>query len=196
MARRSDHTREELRELALAAAEELAERDGLTGITARGVARRIGYTVGTLYNVFDNLDDLIRQANARTLDDLYEALTKDGEGGAPEQALRRLARRYIEFVRAHPRRWAAVLEYEPQSPTEAPQWYRDKATRLFALAEQAIAGFLPGGDEALRRRHAHILWSALYGMHAVEQTGGLPKGESLTDLVDTLVDTYVAGLRR
>ena len=196
LARRSDHTREELRELALAAAEELAEREGLPGITARGVARRIGYTVGTIYNVFDNLDDLIRQVNGRTLDALYGALTAGGEVEAPEAALRRLARRYIEFVRAHPRRWAAVLEYEPQSPTEPPDWYRTKTTRLFALTEHAIAGFLPAADHALRRRHAHILWSALYGMQAVEQTGGLPTGESLTGLVDTLVDTYLAGLGR
>ena len=32
--------------------------------------------------------------------------------------------------------------------------------------------------------------------NAVEQTAGLPEGDSLTDLVDTLIDTYVAGLRR
>ena len=196
MARRSDHTREELLALALGAAEDLAEHEGLAGVTARGVARRIGYTVGTIYNVFDNLDDMIRQVNGRTLDALHAALTASGGGGTPEQALRRLAARYSAFVKAHPRRWAAVLEYEPQSTTEPPEWYRAKTARLFALAEQAIAGFPGAADDRGRRRHAYILWSALYGMHAVEQTAGLPKGDSLSDLVDTLIDTYVAGLRR
>jgi AcrR family transcriptional regulator len=196
MARRSDHTREELLELALDAAAALAERYGLAGVTARGVARHIGYTVGTLYNVFGNLDDLVRQVNGRTLDALYEALAADGAEAAPDQALRRLAARYIDFVKRHPRRWAAVLEYEPQSPTEAPDWYRAKTARIFALAEQAIAGFLGPDDVQAGRRHAHILWSALYGMHTVEQTGGLPNGDTLTDLVGTLIDTYVAGLRR
>ena len=59
MARRSDHSREELREMALAATEEIIDQQGLAGLTARKVAAGIGYTVGTLYLVFRNLDDLI-----------------------------------------------------------------------------------------------------------------------------------------
>ena len=57
MARRSDHSREELYELALEKAGEIAEKEGLRGLTARGVAREIGYTIGTLYNIFEDLDD-------------------------------------------------------------------------------------------------------------------------------------------
>ena len=44
MARRSDHSREQLADMAVAAATALAERDGLRGVTARGIAREIGYT--------------------------------------------------------------------------------------------------------------------------------------------------------
>ena len=44
--------------MAMAAAREIAEKEGLRGLTARRIAREIGYTVGTLYNLFDNLDDL------------------------------------------------------------------------------------------------------------------------------------------
>ena len=41
MARRSDHSREELYDMALDAARRMAERDGLRGITSRGVAREM-----------------------------------------------------------------------------------------------------------------------------------------------------------
>ena len=71
MARRSDHSREELYVMALAAAREIAEKDGLRGLKARRISREIGYTVGTLYNVFSNLDDLIIHLNGTTLDALY-----------------------------------------------------------------------------------------------------------------------------
>ena len=47
MARRSDHSREELYDLALSAAREIAEAEGLRGLTARRIAEKIGYTPGS-----------------------------------------------------------------------------------------------------------------------------------------------------
>ncbi len=101
MARRSDHSREQLADMALAAAAALAERDGLRGVTARGIAREIGYTVGTLYNVFDNLDDLLRHMNAATMDALYEHVTAEPIDADPERALRGLAPREAEILRLY-----------------------------------------------------------------------------------------------
>lgn len=63
MGRRNEHTREELREISLRAAEQLVTAHGLDGLSARKVASAIGYTVGSLYMVFRNLDDLILQMN-------------------------------------------------------------------------------------------------------------------------------------
>lgn len=42
----------------------------LRGITARRIATNIGYSPGTLYNVFVNLEDLIVQLNIDTLNEL------------------------------------------------------------------------------------------------------------------------------
>ena len=75
MARRSDHSREELREMALSAAEQIVVEQGYEGLSARKVASAIGYTVGTLYLVFENIDDLILNINARTLDRLHAKMT-------------------------------------------------------------------------------------------------------------------------
>lgn len=74
MARRSDHSREEIRAMALAAAQQIVTEQGFAALNARKIASAIGYTVGTLYLVFKNLDDLFLQLNARTLDDLHAAL--------------------------------------------------------------------------------------------------------------------------
>ena len=140
MARRSDHSREQLADMAVAAAAMLAERDGLRGVTARGVAREIGYTVGTLYNVFDNLDDVLLHMNAATMDALYEHVTAVPVDADPEQALRTLARRYLEYVREHPRLWSAVIEFEPHAGAPAPEWYAAKAQRLVQLGYEREFG--------------------------------------------------------
>ena len=195
MARRSDHSREQLAEMAVAAATKLAEADGLRGVTARGIAREIGYTVGTLYNVFDNLDDLVSHMNAATMDALYDHVTAEPIDADPEAALRDLARRYLAFVREHPRLWSAVIEFEPQDGAPAPDWYALKAYRLVQLGEKAIAGLFAAGEDEARRRNAYVLWSALYGVTALAQAASLPEGRSPDALIDTLVTTYIAGLK-
>ena len=68
MGRRSDHTAEELRRMTLDAARKIVSENGLRGLTTRSIAREIGYTVGTLYQIFDNVDRLIEQMNIETLD--------------------------------------------------------------------------------------------------------------------------------
>ena len=71
MARRSEHSKEQIRDMALEAAETIVATDGLAGLSARKIAKQIGYTVGTLYLVFRNLDDLVLHVNARTLDAMF-----------------------------------------------------------------------------------------------------------------------------
>ena len=52
MARRTGLTRPEIQSSALAAGRKLIVKNGLKTFSMRQVASEIGYTVGTLYNVF------------------------------------------------------------------------------------------------------------------------------------------------
>ena len=76
MGRRNEHSREELKALALRAAGEIVAESGAAGLSMREVARRIGYTVGALYIVFTNLDDLIVHLNEQTIMELRTALER------------------------------------------------------------------------------------------------------------------------
>ena len=42
---------------------------GLSGFSTRQIAKKIGYTLGTLYNIFESYDDIILHINAATLDE-------------------------------------------------------------------------------------------------------------------------------
>ncbi len=95
MGRRSIHTAEELRELILNAATELIEQGGLASLSAREIARAIGYSPGTLYNVFENLDDLVLTIEARLLDKLLLRLKESVANAEPMERVARLARAYL-----------------------------------------------------------------------------------------------------
>ena len=145
MARRSDHSREEIREMALDAAENIVVEQGFEGLSARKVAKAIGYTVGTLYLVFENIDDLILQINARTLDRLYadmaktQAIASDGR-----ERMLQLGQVYIRFADEDPHRWSMIFEHRLAEGRELPEWYREKIARMFAIVEEALMPLAAG----------------------------------------------------
>ncbi len=195
MARRSDHSREELYDMALEAARQIAEKEGLRGLKARRIAREIGYTIGTLYNLFEDLDDLIIHMNGRTLDDLYEALANVQLDGEPETAMRALAEGYIEFVDDHPKVWSVLFEHRLPEPRQPPDWHHEKILRLLGLVEQALGPLFPPGRETERHHAARVLWSSLHGICSLESAGKLVASETVPALADTLVSCFLAGLR-
>jgi AcrR family transcriptional regulator len=194
MARRSDHSREELYEMALEAARRMAEKDGLRGISSRGVAREIGYTIGTIYNLFDDLDDLIVHLNGRTLEELYAALSELKPGKSAEAYLLKLARGYMEFTRQHPRLWGLLLEHRLPEGRVLPDSHYERLFRLYGLIERAIEPNLDARQKKRSRHLARVLWSSIHGICSLAALDKLAPSENPSEMVGTLITHFVAGL--
>lgn len=63
--------------MALAASEHIIVKQEVNRLTTCKIANKIGYTVGTLYLVFETLDELIMHINAYTLNRLHPLMTDD-----------------------------------------------------------------------------------------------------------------------
>lgn len=197
MGRRSDHTREELHELAIAAARAIVEVEGSKGLTVRQIAARIGYSPGTLYNLFEDRDDLIVHLNGTTLDALYEVLSAEPlKRGEPEATVRVLFERYIRFARDRRKLWSLLFEHHLPDARELPDWHYEKVFRLLALLEEALSPLFPAGREAERLHNARVLWSSLHGICSLEGAGKLAKAESVEAMSESLAKNYLAGLQR
>ena len=194
MGRRADHTREELYEAALAAAWKIGAKEGLRGLTARRIADAIGYSPGTLYNIFEDLDDLIVHLLGRILDRLYEACAQAPMKGEPEAKLRALAKIYIGFTTKWPRLWNLLFEHSVVMQ-ELPDQYRERVDRLLGLVGEALDPLFDPGREEERRHSARVLWASLQGICSIAAAGRLAPTETLGGMVDSLVTNYVAGLR-
>ncbi len=77
MARRSDHSKEEIKALAIKHAYELVEEKGEAGFKARDIAKRMGYTVGTLYYVFEDMENLRFHVCSNIVDHLYNTALRE-----------------------------------------------------------------------------------------------------------------------
>jgi len=193
MGRRADHSRSDLSEMILSAAEDITSKFGDTGLTVRRIASQIGYSVGTIYNLFEDLDEVIIHVNARTLDALYESCVRVGVHQTPEDGLRAYAKAYVRFTEKHERRWALLLGHRSPPLPELPEWYQQKVRRLLSLIEEALTSLFRGDQGNERLRAARVLWASIHGISSLARTRAIAGKPS--ELADDLIVTYLRGLR-
>ena len=197
MARRSEHSKEQIRDMALVAAEKIAAKDGLSGLSARKIAKEIGYTVGTLYLVFRNLDDLVLHVNARTLDALYEQMQRSLQKcRQPRTCVVGLGRAYVQFATDNPKLWNMVFEHQLTEDDQVPHWFADKVNKMFQLVETQLIPLLEHHSEKKIDMVSKAIWCGVHGICSLAVTGKLDirDAESINVLTDSLINNYLAGL--
>jgi AcrR family transcriptional regulator len=194
MGRRNEHSREELRELALRAAGEIVAESGAAALSMREVARRIGYTVGALYMVFQNLDDLIVQVNEQTVIELRAALERiRGRANQPAQNLRLLVAAYFGFALLNTARWRLVFEHRLPEGQKAPATYAGHTAAIFGLVARQLRDAGAERDGAACDELATALWSGAHGICMLAVTGKLQIATqaSVQRVLDVLLDRFV-----
>lgn len=147
---------DEMKQDIAALAARVVSAEGVGGLSARGLAGAAGISVGTLYNLFGDLDGVVREVNLGAMAALEEALrgALAGAGEDREARLTALAVAYSAFARADPNRWGALFRLRPERSPDPRVAVAEG--RLLGLLREA-AGPLP--EEALR-----ALWAAVHGV--------------------------------
>lgn len=169
MGRRSDHTREQIRDMALLAARNIVEQEGADKLTARNIATAIGYTAGTLYLVFDNLDHIVLVLNQDTINELRDDLAQASASAAPGHSrVHAMAGAYVSFAHANQNRWMLLFSQHLLTGRSIPESFLLEFHGLFDLFEQAL-----GSSVESPRNVARILCSSLLGLVESFLTGRL-----------------------
>jgi len=196
MGRRSTHTPQQLRELILDAAQDIIEAQGIAGLSAREIARRIGYSPGTIYNMFENLDDVVLHIEARVLDALDQRLANLLHDGDASTRVTRLALAYLAFTHEKPKLWNLLFEHHMPAGTALPSWYQQKLEILMSRVETALAPEFGPGQDSERERAARVLWAGVHGITSLSTADKLSvvTTETANRLIEDLVATYLSGL--
>ncbi len=174
MGRRSDHSRAELEELILGAGEAHLAQAGFAGFSAREVAKRVGYSVGTIYNLFGSYDRLILAINARTLRE-WAAFLRGRLARGGEDRLAALVGGYFDFAAENRNRWMALYDHRMGDEERLPDDFLAAFEALVALMRSEVAAAraaasanevaaLTGSLVAIA--HGHCMF-ALNGTHAL-----------------------------
>jgi AcrR family transcriptional regulator len=196
--------RQNLKEALVTAAERTIASGGLRGLKARDLAADAGCAVGAIYNVVDDLDDLILAVNARTLAALEGALRGagdaiDSEARDEDEAVERLLQlglAYTDFAAANVLRWRALFDHRMPEGRDLPEWYVADQRRLFEFVEQPLTILRTRETPEARALLARSLFSAVHGIVALglEEKLQLIPLPVLREQVTTLVEAMGKGL--
>ncbi|QPK65034.1 TetR/AcrR family transcriptional regulator [Methylomonas sp. LL1] len=196
MARRSEHTQEQIREMVLKAAENIVIEEGFKALTVRKVAMDIGYTVGSIYMVYANMDDLIMHIKAKTLDELAEHMRSIKPPANVEQHIQSLADIYLAFAHQHFNRWRMI--FDAQSDAPVPDWYQQKVQNMFVIVEDLFQRLLPEQSAEQVRLAARALWCGVHGVCVLSLNGSLGGvgAENAEATIGLLVQNFIQGWKQ
>lgn len=196
MARRNEHSRDELREMALSAAETLLDQQGSEALSTRKIAAAIGYSAGSLYQIFRNYDDLCWQLNQRTLAALLTELeTGVASDAAQTEALQHYAHCYLAFARQWPQRWSLLFEHSTPLDLETPETLERAIAGLFSRIEQPLSQLFPAQSAAQISAAARTLWAGVHGIAVLQAHNKLfnSQQDCAQQMAQDLIKRYLAG---
>jgi AcrR family transcriptional regulator len=184
------------------AAEAAIARGGLAGLKAREIAREAGCALGAIYNLVEDMDELVLRVGSRTLARLDEALVSAGrrELKTPEHAVERLvaiAVAYGRFAGANRNLWRTLFEHQMADGKPPPDWAIEEQMRLFDHAVTPLRVLTPKASDTEVLMMSRTLFAAVHGvvLFGVEGKMISVPHEALERTVAQFVRVACAGVR-
>ncbi|MEM6711863.1 MAG: TetR/AcrR family transcriptional regulator [Pseudomonadota bacterium] len=187
--------REEASRKLLEAAVMCVEEKGIDSLHAREIARQAGYSVGSVYKYYDDLDAIIMQVNSVTLARLKQAIgVAVADKSDPLERLNALAFAYYGFAQANRKLWEALFSHRLPEGRSIPDEHRQENVALLAVIGAALLELNPAlAPEELDAR-TRTCFAAVHGFVTVSverRFVGLT-GEAFADEMTFLVEALAS----
>jgi len=184
------------RQSVIDAARDCIVADGLDAISLRKLAATLGVTAPALYAYVDDKRDLLRgvaELEFRRLAARFEQI----DDPDPVERMRQMSHAYVEQALAEPELFRTMFQFSPDLAIGTPTGAEDElATSVFELALSSVVEAIDSG--ALRRAEpitvALTIWSATHGVVDMLLMGFPFDDATRQMLVDSVIDTVLAGL--
>ena len=166
MARKTEERREALKEKLTDAAEEIITTKGVAEIKARDLAKMAGCSVGAIYNVYADLNELIMAVNGRTFRRLgaHVSAALDGTDAVPQDQLIIMSHAYLDFAARNTLAWRALFDLQMSTDMNVPKWYLVELGHLFALIGKPIRQLFSSWSDDRIDLMTRALFSSVHGI--------------------------------
>jgi AcrR family transcriptional regulator len=148
----------------------LMAETGFAGFSAREIARRVGYSIGTLYNVFGSLDHLLIAINSRTFE-LWTDYLREQVDHSRGDRIRALVEAYFGFAREHSKLWMAIYDHRLPPGIAMPDRDMKKRRALTQIVFDEVARQLPSRSEGEIEQLARSMIATVHGHCTYELNG-------------------------
>ena len=176
------------REAVIAAAAEIADREGVGSLTLAALAAKLGIKPPSLFNHVDGMASLRRELAILALRELGDALANSAIGKSRDDAVRALAGEYRRFARRHPGIYAETLAAADPDDREL----NALSNRVLDICLKILSGY--GLDRRASLHAIRAMRSIVHGFSSLEAAHGFGIPMSIDESFAWLVDTFIAGL--
>jgi AcrR family transcriptional regulator len=197
--KRREREREAVRRKILDAAHDLFAREGYDRVTMRRIADAIEYSPTTIYNHFEDKDDLVQWLCEEDFARLLGALQAAQPPADPVEHIRQLGLAYAGFGVEYPNHFRFM--FMMPGKLEHIHELSGSVQQAFELLHSAVVkaidsgAFRPGNADAV----AQVLWASLHGVVALLITlepQHWPHVPSVPALVARVLENSIHGLTR
>lgn len=188
-------TKEEIRIDLIVKARELLKSKGLSFLTARKLADYSGYSVGTIYNQFKSMDNLVMWENCQTLDELFEKMKVAEFGSDAYLNLNRLLDRFVDFVLENKNLWFTLYNFHFSNDIARYElFYLRRVVKIVQLLENNVHKLFSGVSDKERSVSVEVLFVTLFSLSSLLTTQKEFVRLEKKYVVRILFNTYLAGI--
>jgi len=194
--------RDRQREALVLAAEKAIAEKGLSGLKARDLADAIDCSLGAIYNLVQDMDELVLRVGSRTLARLDEALAEATKGSASDSSgdatdtLIAIAQTYCAFARENLQLWRTLFEHRMAEGSIVPEWAISEQMTMFRYILAPLRALQPRASEPELILLSRTLFSAVHGvvMLGLEEKLVAVPAAALDGQIEALVRVIGKGL--
>jgi len=155
-----------LRETLILSAERRIAEGGLEALKARDLAKDAGCALGAIYNVFEDLHELVLEVNARTFKRLGAAVAGELDQAAddPVERLVVMGQAYHHFATREYLSWRTLFDVARTTEMPTPEWYLAEIEKLFAYIAAPLGQLFPESSNEERVLLTRGLFSSVHGI--------------------------------
>ncbi len=144
---------------------------GIDQIKARELAGEAGCAVGAIYNVFDDLNELVMEVNGRTFKRLgkhVQEAVRAHPDASPVDVMIVMGLAYLDFAQQNTPAWRTLFDLEMSTDQDVPEWYLAEMSQLLGL----IAGPLKQNFPEMPDSDIHLMTRGLFSsIHGIVLLG-------------------------
>lgn len=154
---------------------DILEQRGIDGVTMRGVAAAVGCSATTIYQRFENKDELLDHAVVRGLEWFVDAQQRADAGGSGRERVASMSHAYVQWGIRNPAMYRLMFEQRLRKPAAGEELQRRR--RGWELQRELLAQVLAarpaGAPDVSAEQATDIIFVSLHGIVSLAISGRL-----------------------